>query len=358
MLIASQNQTSFIGLGRALNVPAGAIVQWTGLVADIPANWVLCDGANGTPDFAGFFVRGADTTYPAGSTGGGEIVGTTSTDGAHTGPYNAPGNRSSSPPNAYGRLADGGHNHTVTGTVSEPLGYEAALIMATIEAPLPAGSIVMIDNGQTVPFAQTFNDLEGALMKGVTNDDRGQIGSETRTYDLTTSTAGAHSHGPGFVGGSSGPSTRDYSGTSRGSHNHGSISSDTFTDLPPYFVIQPLIIIDETGAYSKVIVGFEGDVSSLPEGWEECTALAGRFPVGAKPGLLPGETGGVEALNLSGSIPSLTVSHNHREGTSGTHSSWIAPHQTYAWVHDHTFSADVDVSPLFKTIHFIQRTTS
>ncbi len=39
--------------------PPGGIIMWSGLEADIPKGWALCDGANGTPDLRGRFVLGA-----------------------------------------------------------------------------------------------------------------------------------------------------------------------------------------------------------------------------------------------------------------------------------------------------------
>lgn len=51
-------------------VPSGAIVMWHGLIANIPASWVLCDGTNGTPDLRSKFVRGAPAATEAGGTGG------------------------------------------------------------------------------------------------------------------------------------------------------------------------------------------------------------------------------------------------------------------------------------------------
>lgn len=37
-------------------------------------DWHICDGTNGTPDLRDRFIRGASTTYPAGSTGGTEYT--------------------------------------------------------------------------------------------------------------------------------------------------------------------------------------------------------------------------------------------------------------------------------------------
>lgn len=40
-------------------IPVGGIIMWSGTVASIPANWALCDGANGTPDLRDKFIVGA-----------------------------------------------------------------------------------------------------------------------------------------------------------------------------------------------------------------------------------------------------------------------------------------------------------
>jgi len=48
----------------------GAIIIWSGAIADIPAGWQLCDGTNGTPDLRGLFVKGAFGDGDRGVTGG------------------------------------------------------------------------------------------------------------------------------------------------------------------------------------------------------------------------------------------------------------------------------------------------
>ena len=50
----------------------GSIVEWSGLLANIPNGYQVCDGTNGTPDLADKFVRG--TTGEAGATGGADSV--------------------------------------------------------------------------------------------------------------------------------------------------------------------------------------------------------------------------------------------------------------------------------------------
>jgi hypothetical protein len=49
-------------------VPQGAIIMWSGSIAQIPAGWALCDGTNGTPDLRSRFIVGAGTggTYNVG----------------------------------------------------------------------------------------------------------------------------------------------------------------------------------------------------------------------------------------------------------------------------------------------------
>lgn len=52
------------------SIPAGIIAMWHGLLANIPSGWLLCDGANGTPDLRDRFVKGASAAEEAGDTGG------------------------------------------------------------------------------------------------------------------------------------------------------------------------------------------------------------------------------------------------------------------------------------------------
>jgi len=52
-------------------VPAGFIGLWSGAANAIPTGWLLCNGANGTPNLVDRFVVGAGTSTPAvGATGG------------------------------------------------------------------------------------------------------------------------------------------------------------------------------------------------------------------------------------------------------------------------------------------------
>jgi microcystin-dependent protein len=51
-------------------LPAGLIMMWHGLIANIPTGWTLCDGTSSTPDLRSRFLRGAPAATEAGGTGG------------------------------------------------------------------------------------------------------------------------------------------------------------------------------------------------------------------------------------------------------------------------------------------------
>jgi microcystin-dependent protein len=51
-------QGSLEGMGA---IPKGAILMWSGNPAQLPPGWVLCDGANDTPDLRSRFIVGYDS---------------------------------------------------------------------------------------------------------------------------------------------------------------------------------------------------------------------------------------------------------------------------------------------------------
>ncbi len=48
----------------------GMIAPWSGAIVDIPSDWSLCDGNNGTPDLRNRFIVGAGDTYTVDDQGG------------------------------------------------------------------------------------------------------------------------------------------------------------------------------------------------------------------------------------------------------------------------------------------------
>ena len=57
-------------IGAEPSLPIGTIVMYNGLFIDIPANWALCDGTNGTPDLTDRFIMGTAIEGDIGVTGG------------------------------------------------------------------------------------------------------------------------------------------------------------------------------------------------------------------------------------------------------------------------------------------------
>lgn len=58
------NIPSGAGIIPAVNLtsvmPSGGIIMWSGLIANIPSGWFLCNGSNGTPDLRNRFIVCAD----------------------------------------------------------------------------------------------------------------------------------------------------------------------------------------------------------------------------------------------------------------------------------------------------------
>jgi hypothetical protein len=63
----------YLAVSSAL-IPAGVILLWSGAISAIPSGWVLCNGANGTPNLTDRFIIHADAdsggTNNVGATGG------------------------------------------------------------------------------------------------------------------------------------------------------------------------------------------------------------------------------------------------------------------------------------------------
>lgn len=90
MMDEGQIDPSWIGgLGGLLSqgaVPIGGIIDYWGDVGDIPSNWFICDGTNGTPDLRDRFIVGAGVQFPVDATGGSSThthVVTVDSGGAH-----------------------------------------------------------------------------------------------------------------------------------------------------------------------------------------------------------------------------------------------------------------------------------
>ena len=59
--------STFVGNGV---IPIGGIIMWSGTDGNIPNNWALCNGSNGTPNLVDRFIVGRGNDYSSGATGG------------------------------------------------------------------------------------------------------------------------------------------------------------------------------------------------------------------------------------------------------------------------------------------------
>jgi hypothetical protein len=140
--------------------PSGGIIIWSGAANAIPSGWLLCDGANSTPDLRDRFVVGAGTTYAVGATGGQNAI--TSVP-AHT---HGAGN--------FANSSDGAHSHN--GTTANSGNHGHSINWAN-------GS-----GGNRVGLIRNTN----ATGNGV--DASAIIAGGDHAHNFSTSNTGAHTH--------------------------------------------------------------------------------------------------------------------------------------------------------------------
>lgn len=124
------------------NVPIGVAMPYFGRVEDIPSNWSICNGENGTPNLTDRFVVGAGGQYGRGQTGGSTA---TSTAGAHNHPVSVDGTSlsgSQMPP----------HNHSVT-VPRMSVSYVQSGSGATLSTGLGAESVTSDTAGSGAPHS-------------------------------------------------------------------------------------------------------------------------------------------------------------------------------------------------------------
>ena len=74
--LKSTNDAEVVGVCTAAKfdgngvIPIGGIIMWSGTDGNVPTNWQLCDGSNGTPNLIDKFIVGRGSAYAADSTGG------------------------------------------------------------------------------------------------------------------------------------------------------------------------------------------------------------------------------------------------------------------------------------------------
>ncbi|MFH2036655.1 MAG: hypothetical protein ABIJ45_09655 [Candidatus Zixiibacteriota bacterium] len=115
-------QTTAASVSGSEGIPSGVILMWSGALSDIPTGWILCDGANGTPDLTNKFVYGISHGEDPGAQGGQLSHSHNVTISTLTG---APTSTVLVTDGGTRAVADANHNHTVNG--STPTSNDTAL---------------------------------------------------------------------------------------------------------------------------------------------------------------------------------------------------------------------------------------
>jgi len=246
-------------------VPTGLIAIWTGTIANIPANWNLCDGSGVTPDLRERFIRGASAVQNPGTVGGttnhthasSTLAGThthttsahpaghthtTASGGSHGHGYidlegiladyycmelyagNHSHTTTSTTGPAHGNLTtDPNHTHTINTEIHDPPYYNVVYIQAAAGAAI-ANSIIIIWTGTlaNIPAGWELCDgvgrpnlLERFIKGQLAGDPAG--GANVSTH-IHTVVARAHNHGA--VTPTSANHTHTVTVASPGTHNH------------------------------------------------------------------------------------------------------------------------------------------
>lgn len=196
-------------------VPNGAIVMWSGTVANIPNDWALCDGTNGTPDLRGLFIVGAGGAYTPGDTGGVDSVTlATSQIPSHT--------------HTATSGSAGGHTHTMGAAGGHDHGAATGSAGGHTHTTGSNGS--HSHSGSTNTTGAHTHTEQYYPRSGSTSDDS-RLSSSNSLSSLTsgpqTLSAGAHSHSLNIN--SNGAHTHSVSTVADHTHTISAVSDHTHT---------------------------------------------------------------------------------------------------------------------------------
>jgi hypothetical protein len=207
---------------------AGIIVMWGGLVSAIPSGWVLCNGANGTPDLRSKFVKGAANGADPGATGGAATHGHTVTQ---------PGDHAAL---SHSGTTVGNHAFTQPGAHSahvftQPGAHSAHVVTQPTAANESSHTHTGASAG-TTPKLFTSNTSSG--VPGVS------AGGSAHTHSMSGSAVDAHSaHSGGAVDAHSAHSGGAVDahtvgqGSQHAAQSHSGASVDTVNSEPAYYAL-------------------------------------------------------------------------------------------------------------------------
>lgn len=152
-------------------VPVGACIPYAGDIGDLPANWLVCDGAGGTPDLRDKFIIGSGPIYPADTNGG---------TATHT----------------HAVTIDAGGAHTHTGTAAD-----TSLTIAQMPAHAHYNGVTdntgsdVFSRGSAAAASTTPNSIESNSADGTFEGLTESKGSgDPHSHVLAVDAGGAHTH--------------------------------------------------------------------------------------------------------------------------------------------------------------------
>lgn len=338
-------------------VPAGLIVPYNDVAANIPAGWSQFDNAGGFT--SNRLIRGHGST--AGSSGGSNVTGNIGTNsvGAHTGSLNEPHFTTAvagANMNFWSSYSSqGGWAHTVTLSYRPPR-RELLLIKASSEQKkLPANACLLSVDALTkitdiTPTGETF-----AFQAGSTPASQ----SASLAGNSCTS-VGLHHH----IGGTQGASTAAgtpgiltyYWNTSNpGNHSHGfntpSLSAD---NIKRVWVSLWSEASQEFALEENAIAMWES--ATPPEGWAICDGTNGTpnmvdYFIGFD-SAKRGTSDGNDTITVSGTMVN-NGTHNHTGASVNPSTGANRPHQSQN-SHGHSYSGSPTLTPEYYTLIFIK----
>ncbi len=169
---ANSGGTCASGGGDGASLPAGCILMWHGLLANIPSGFVLCDGQNGTPDLRSKFVKGAAAGQNPGATGG-AATHTHDDHASHTHTYSQIVNHTHPVTDPGHTHTQNAHNHVITSqtaTTGSATSYEHGTLdtsSADAEATEVTANATAVNQNATTGI--TTADPAGGVVTGTTN---------------------------------------------------------------------------------------------------------------------------------------------------------------------------------------------
>ena len=296
----------------------GIIINWIDTLASIPADWLLCDGANSTPNLLGKYLLGASAGVDPGTTGG-SATHTHSTSAhnhtqdthSHSGNTSeANGNQAGAFPGSSSLAREHTHTYTSSSTVAvnqeatvtaesasnDPAYYKVAPIIDNSVSGVKYPATSLIFWGQTtLPLGWSAcdgssgtPDLRNKFLKCVDSAENPGAtgGSATHTHSTTAHNHTQNSHGHTATTGGSNSCTSYNSAVSGAlacSHSHtitvGEIAATNQTAAPTMDTIngeptfKKLLILKNTGVANRpkyAIVLWTGTIANIPLGYVLC----------------------------------------------------------------------------------------